>query len=79
MLSRFVLLVCLALQAYATSPVVHITYDTFKDFIAGHDTVLVNFCTQSSRHCKKLEPTFEQAAEFLTHQEPDIALARVVQ
>lgn len=42
MLSRFVLLVCLALQAYATSPVVHITYDTFKDFIAGHDTVLVN-------------------------------------
>ncbi|KAK2166678.1 hypothetical protein NP493_1310g00031 [Ridgeia piscesae] len=45
------------------SEVVHLTDDTFDDYIASNPSVLVMFYAPWCGHCKKMKPEFTQAAE----------------
>merc|ERR1719315_784671 len=50
------------------SHVVHLTDDTFDDFLEEHNSVLIMFYAPWCGHCKKAKPHFVAAA-FLLQQE----------
>jgi thioredoxin 1 len=52
---------------------IELTTDNFKQTIAGHDIVIVDFWADWCAPCRAFAPTFEAASE----KHPDIAFAKV--
>ncbi|KAK5166187.1 protein disulfide-isomerase precursor [Saxophila tyrrhenica] len=64
-LRYFFLLLNSMLPALAKSHVFELTPETFDSYICEHETVLVQFGSPWSAHCRRLTPAFEKAAGFL--------------
>ena len=59
------------------SEVVHLTDDTFHDFVSGHGSVLVMFYAPWCGHCKKAKPQFVAAAAKMKEEGIEGKLAGV--
>lgn len=59
------------------SDVVHLTTDTFDEFLQTHSSVLIMFYAPWCGHCKKMKPEFTDAAAALKTQGIDGHLAAI--
>merc|ERR1719427_86991 len=49
--------------------VVHLTEDTFRDFVKGETHVLVMFYAPWCGHCKNMKPAYAEAAKIVNHDD----------
>ena len=59
------------------SEVVHLTEDSFDEFIESNPSVLVMFYAPWCGHCKAMKPAYEDAAHMMKEQEVGGVLAAV--
>lgn len=59
------------------SDVVHLTTDTFDEFLGNQSSVLVMFYAPWCGHCKAMKPAYQDAARMMKEQEVGGALAAV--
>ena len=66
--------VCVLLFSVAVADVVHLTSETFDQYVDGSSNILVEFYAPWCGHCKNLEPEWKIAGETFTDKD-DIVIA----
>jgi len=57
--------------------VTELTDDTFEDFIATNDVIMMEFYAPWCGHCKRVSPTFDDAARQMAGEMPMVKLAKI--